>query len=104
MTKCNRAIRWLCLIGGTILLTARVAMVTEASANEAVKAQAATGPAGMVDLKTAPELSNPVHRQINPDRTLHNNISMADHLAAKKRAAAGLPGPSRSKTHRPKVD
>jgi hypothetical protein len=99
MTKNNRTTRWSRVIGGTILLAASVAMVTGASANEAVEAQAATGPASVVDLQAAPELANPPHRTINPDRTLHNNISVADHLAAKKKAATDLVIPLQ---HRPK--
>jgi hypothetical protein len=76
------------------------AMLHEARPNEAVPAQAATGRAGVVDLKTAPELPNPGHPSpINPDRTLHNNISMANHLAAKKKAAGARPT-----THRHSVN
>lgn len=98
--KYDRA-RWRCLIGAVIFLTtAGSAIAREASANKGVTAaQAATGGASVLDLKTAPELPNPPHPEINADRTLHNNISTTDHLAAKKKASADL---SRAK-HRPNV-
>jgi hypothetical protein len=93
--------RWRSLIGAVIFFTtAGPAIAREASANEVVTAaQAATGGAGVLDLKTAPELPNPPPPEINPDRMLHNNISMTDHLAAKKKASGDL---SRAK-HRPNV-
>jgi hypothetical protein len=91
MMKYNQATRSLSIIeAAALLVVVSVVMVTRAGANEAVRAQAATGPAGVVDLQTAPERANPPHRTVNPDRTLHNNISMADHLVAKKRAASEL--------------
>jgi hypothetical protein len=90
MIKHSRVSCWPGIIGGASLLAAAAAMVPAAAANQVVEASADTGAAALVDLATAPELPNPPQRPIN---TLHNNISWANHLAAKRKALAYMAAP-----------
>jgi hypothetical protein len=87
MTRNSRTYRLSHWVGGAALLAASTAMAPDAGAFEAVETTAATGAATVVDLRTAPNLPNVPQQPIN---TLHNNITMADHLIAKQKAAASL--------------
>lgn len=85
MIEHSRTTRWSDVIVGTTLLAAMALMAPAASANQVTETAADTGAASVVDLESAPELTNPPHRPIN---TLHNNISWVNHLAAKRKALA----------------
>jgi hypothetical protein len=91
MTKHNRPKRWSRFTETAILIAAAVVAANAARADQAVKGEAATGAPSVSDLRTTPPLANPTYPPVNPDRTLHNNISWPDHVASKKKRLRAFP-------------